>query len=397
VPLNPMDGGPEEPLLDECDLPSDRDMTPIDNNNNGAMPSPPTPTATSATESGCPVLARRNDEESSIERPGLWSRWFSRSNADSKNSKNTQPNNNASLSSSAEATSECPARGNQLIPASIEEAANHSQIPHPSQRIPLSTQRVISSIPRGANANDSDNNAPSSGTNNKSKPAVPAHQPAESPRWQYPSEQQFYNAMFKKGYRPPVESIPSVLQIHNAVNEQSWSQVCRWERELHDNEEPRLVKFVGRPKDLSPRAWWNSRVFMTQEPFDRHDWYVEDVDGGEPKRYVIDFYEGKERTGDLAQTLAPAAGNGNGGEGKGTDVGTNAPMMKPPSMYIDVRPALDNPSAAADRMIMFVREALPGIAAAWDSHKKSSPSPPSSIAPVAEMNGSSDREQNGKQ
>ena len=89
---------------------------------------------------------------------------------------------------------------------------------------------------------------------------------------------------------------------------------------------------------------------MTQEPFDRHDWYVETEE--EPRRYVIDFYEGKEQTGGVATDQR--------GE------------MKPPSMYIDVRPALDNPSAAVDRMIMFAREALPGIASVYDSYKSSS-------------------------
>jgi len=122
---------------------------------------------------------------------------------------------------------------------------------------------------------------------------------------------------------------------------------------------------------------------MTQEPFDRHDWYVEDADGGEARRYVIDFYEGKEKTGDISSALASAAA-GNGGEGNdGAGVAANVAVMKPPSMYIDVRPALDNPSAAADRMAMFVREALPGIAGAWDSYKMSSPSPSSSVASVA--------------
>jgi len=49
-------------------------------------------------------------------------------------------------------------------------------------------------------------------------------------------------------------------------------------------------------------------------------------------------------------------------------------MMKPPSMYIDVRPALDNPSAAVDRLTMFAREALPGLASAWDTYRKNSSS-----------------------
>lgn len=127
----------------------------------------------------------------------------------------------------------------------------------------------------------------------------------------------------------------------------------------------------------------NSRLFMTQEPFDRHDWYVEDnvVEGGEPRRYVIDFYEGKEKTGDLA-----SSDNGEFADNK------NMPL-KPPSMYIDVRIALDNPSAAVDRMTMFVREVLPGLTSVWDSYKTS----PSGIASVAEMEGSKSNAGSGKQ
>jgi cytochrome c heme-lyase len=104
---------------------------------------------------------------------------------------------------------------------------------------------------------------------------------------------------------------------------------------------------------------------MTQEPFDRHDWYVEDVNGGEPRRYVIDFYEGAEektKGGNLG--LGGSDGNNN----------LNIDMMKPPSMYIDVRPALDNPSAAVDRVTMFARDALPGLASAWDTYRKNSSS-----------------------
>ena len=261
-----------------------------------------------------------------------------------------------------------------MQPASIEEAANHSQVAQPGQKIPLSTQRVISSIPRGDNED-----------NKESDRQVPAHQPTNSSKWQYPSEQQFYNAMRKKGYQPPIESIPSVLQIHNAVNERSWTQICKWEKEIHDNDNPKLVKFVGRPKDISPKAWLNSRLFMTQEPFDRHDWYIQDNHEGEggsvgePRRYVIDFYEGKEKTGHLASSLASPNGK------SGAQNGGKMPVMKPPSMYIDVRPALDNPSAAVDRMTMLVREALPGLTGVWDSYKTSSAA--SSTSNVAEMEG----------
>lgn len=116
---------------------------------------------------------------------------------------------------------------------------------------------------------------------------------------------------------------------------------------------------------------------MTQEPFDRHDWYVEDVGGGEPRRYVIDFYEGKD------SSMPPSSTQNN-----------NMPAMKPPSMYIDVRPALDNPSAAVDRMTMFVREALPGLTGVWDSYKTSTAQ--SNVSPVGEMDGSNGKGGGGK-
>jgi len=238
---------------------------------------------------------------------------------------------------------------------SVEEAANHSQLPFPGQRIRLATQRETSSIPRGEPDPKNDDN-----------------------RWQYPSEQQFYNAMLRKGHRPPVESIPSVLQIHNAVNERG--QLCRWERELHDNPEPKLVRFLGRPQDLSPKAWWNSRIVMKREPFDRHDWFVEDAAGGEPRRYVLDFYEGEEKARDLASTQASEAGHSNGGS-----AANRTPVGKLPSMYIDVRRAVDGPSAAVDRVIMFAREALPGIAGAWDSYRASASSQSSGVTPAANV------------
>lgn len=118
-------------------------------------------------------------------------------------------------------------------------------------------------------------------------------------------------------------------------------------------------------------------MWMTQEPFDRHDWYVEDNEGEgkEPRRYVIDFYEGKENSGAGAgrDGLLGSAAQGNAGVNAGGEGGV-PPVARPPSMYIDVRPALDTPSAAADRIAMAMREALPGITAAWDSYKMSSPS-----------------------
>ena len=65
-------------------------------------------------------------------------------------------------------------------------------------------------------------------------------------------------------------TVPHVLRIHNAVNERGWDEIQQWER-LRGNTNPTLVKFMGRPNDLSPRGFWNTYVLMKKRPFDRHD------------------------------------------------------------------------------------------------------------------------------
>ena len=223
------------------------------------------------------------------------------------------------------------------LPASIEESAKHSQSPHPDQSIPLSTHRVVSSIPRA------DELRPNAGT------SAP-HQPEDTPQWVYPSEQQFYNAMRRKGWQGVDErTIPMVVRIHNTVNERGWNQVKEWERELHGCDNPRLVHFLGRPNDLSPRAWVHTYLGGNR-PFDRHDWYVDRGDGKEPRRYVIDFYSQEQ----------PGA---------------------PPELSLEVRPALDSPEAALDRCKMFVRDAFPGFVGLFKSSFSSNPSNSSDSAP----------------
>merc|ERR1711977_300698 len=65
-------------------------------------------------------------------------------------------------------------------PVKHDTAGN--QLPAPDQRMPLSTHRAMSSIPK------SDFN--------------PAHQDPSARAWSYPSEQMFYNAMKRKGHSP---------------------------------------------------------------------------------------------------------------------------------------------------------------------------------------------------
>ena len=132
--------------------------------------------------------------------------------------------------------------------------------------------------------------------------------------------------MRRKGYDPAEEDIPVILAIHNVVNEQGWSKVKEWES-LRGTSEPKLKQFLGRPKDVTPKAYlWS--LFGYTLPFDRHDWIVDR--NGKDVRYVIDFYKGAQPTGTLP--------------GRGI------------YMYLDVRPALDSPSAVIDRASVAFRQ-----------------------------------------
>lgn len=171
-----------------------------------------------------------------------------------------------------------------------------------------------------------------------------------------------YNAMLRKGYTDtPEDAVESMVAVHNFLNEGAWAEIVEWERrfgkglshgwrECSKGEEgsqsgamlgttwtdretpaPRLVRFMGRPGDMTPKAqflqamgWAWPTKFGGEAPFDRHDWFVRRLGpGGEEKevRYVIDYYSGPpEPTGE-------------------------------PVFYLDVRPAVDTPSAAVARMM----------------------------------------------
>lgn len=127
----------------------------------------------------------------------------------------------------------------------------------PNQTHALPTDRDPSSIPRG------------SGDGN----------------WEYPSPQQMYNALLRKGYTDTdPTAVESMVAVHNFLNEGAWAEIVEWERRFggglsrawqicrrgEENApettrlldwksgsrpaEPTLVRFQGRPKDLTPKA-----------------------------------------------------------------------------------------------------------------------------------------------
>lgn len=116
------------------------------------------------------------------------------------------------------------------------------------------------------------------------------------------------------------DDMDMVVHAHNSMNEITWQEVLFWEQ-LHrdDCRYPTLLRFRGRPDDLSPLARIKS-WFGGPMPFDRHDWYIDRC--GTEVRYVIDFYFDEDKAG------------------------------SPEAFDITVRPALDSPTAALDRIKM---------------------------------------------
>jgi len=156
----------------------------------------------------------------------------------------------------------------QPIDTTNQMPLNPQQLPAVGQREVLSTERVLSHIPKG-------------GTDGNT--------------WEYPSPQMFFNALKRKGKGEDVSEsdMETIVAVHNNMNEKAWSIVQQWERTLHkeDFEKAngvRLSRFMGRPNDLSPMAWFKSTFLGYPTPFDRHDWIVER--NGEDVRYVIDYY-----------------------------------------------------------------------------------------------------------
>lgn len=241
--------------------------------------------------------------------------------------------------------SSCPVPHNQAPTGKSDEASflskinplnfmfrELSQAPAPNQTQALPLERDPSSIPKGT------------GDGN----------------WEYPSPQQMYNALLRKGYTDTdITAVESMVAVHNFLNEGAWAEVVEWEKRFgggfsraweicrrgEENAEetrrvldwkanaepinPTLIRFQGRPKEMTPKAamfqvmgWLYPAKFATEPPFDRHDWYVaRNVDGKEKQvRYVIDYYSGPpEPTGE-------------------------------PVFFLDVRPAL-TPTGAVERMM----------------------------------------------
>ncbi|KAH8093774.1 cytochrome c and c1 heme-lyase [Cristinia sonorae] len=200
-------------------------------------------------------------------------------------------NPSASTSKPVQPPAQCPISHDSSAPINpLNQMPTLSQAPAADQNADLPTEREVSSIPRDS-----------------------------SSKWEYPSPQQFYNALVRKGWETPEEHVETMVHIHNFLNEQAWLEILKWEKKVDPTEDPQLARFKGRPGEISPKArfwlfagWLLPSRFNNEPPFDRHDWIVKRKSTGEEVRYVIDYYS------------APPEPDGS------------------PVFSLDVRPALDS-------------------------------------------------------
>ncbi|TFK75033.1 hypothetical protein BDN72DRAFT_832743 [Pluteus cervinus] len=213
----------------------------------------------------------------------------------------------------------CPIDHGQTNP--LNQMPELAQSRAPNQSVDLPTERTESSIPRDGSA-----------------------------KWDYPSPQQFYNALVRKGWETPEEHVETMVEIHNFLNEEAWQEVLKWEKRQYNFDDIQLSRFKGRPGEMSPKArffmlagWLFPSKFNTEPPFDRHDWVVRRPQTGEEVRYVIDYYS------------APPEPDGS------------------PVFSLDVRPALDSFSSLKERIVVATEEA-------WSSLKEDSKPPEPSVS-----------------
>ena len=205
---------------------------------------------------------------------------------------------------------------NQKLDPKNNMPSNANQKPSTDQTVPLVRDRVKSTIPKGGTDNDT---------------------------WQYPSPQMFWNALVRKEKQEGAneEDIDSVVAVHNNMNENTWKQVLVWEG-LQGSDpkdgtccipgsEPKLLRFLGRPDDLSPRAYLKS-LFGYPKPFDRHDWFVDR--GGKEVRYIIDYYHDERY------------------EGKDQKPIHMHDTKSVKSIIVEVRPAIDSIEAILNRVFV---------------------------------------------
>ncbi|CAD6884811.1 unnamed protein product [Tilletia laevis] len=252
-----------------------------------------------------------------------------------------------------------------LNPLNMMPFLSNARASESQQKVLLPTERTVSSIPRsggspppGASPYDKVASGSDASTGPAKCPVGHGSGVADAgpANWEYPSPQQFYNALVRKGWETPEEHVEAMVMIHNWLNEAAWQEVLEWERLAGvDPAKVELARFQGKPGTLSPKARLYNlfgkvmpSTFHADPPFDRHDWIVRrpptpgSTTAPEEVRYIIDYYSVPEHE--------------------------QANPDDEPEFVLDIRPALDSVGSAWVRCSKtwdeYVRGRVPGSAAA---------------------------------
>jgi cytochrome c heme-lyase len=141
----------------------------------------------------------------------------------------------ASTSSSSSGASKPAPLSNQPNNDTLNPLNQMPNLTHdraPNQKIDLPTSRTSSTIPRPppASSSSATSNTTSSEFVDPSNPYNTSAHRDDTKVWEYPSPQQFYNALVRKGWETPEEHVETMVEIHNFLNEQAWEEVLDWEK-----------------------------------------------------------------------------------------------------------------------------------------------------------------------
>lgn len=297
----------------------------------GAQQSTPAGSAPNQAVSACPVKHTTSSPQAPAESACPVKHSTPSSSTPSSSSACPVKHSTPAETPAPETESACPVKGetrqkyknpnvynvySQKIDPTNQMPAVANQQPSANQSVPLPVDRESSTIPKG-------------GTDST---------------WLYPSPQMFWNALVRKDKTEGVveTDVIDVVRIHNNMNESTWKTILKWE-DLHpqqdEDRQPRLLRFLGRPDELSPKAKLKV-LFGHSAPFDRHDWIVDR--GGKEVRYVIDYYH-DEHGAQFDQTP--------------TNMNDFSSIR---SIKIEARPAIDDLSSLLDRVILMPLYRLTG-------------------------------------
>lgn len=249
--------------------------------------------------------------------------------------------------------------GQVIDPSNNMPANPNNQQIYADQDVPLSTERVPSTIPKGTINPPNSCPVAAGKSNNTAKSSDSNHEKKETAvTWTYPSPQMMYNAMRRKGKleespttgsvvgedRDLEEEAHSIISVHNNMNERTWKEILVWEARYCPTDcpqGPRLLRFEGNSEKISPKAYLKQILGFNGNRtslFDRHDWIIDRC--GKEVRYIIDYYYDENKADN-------------------DELPTLHDMNSVASITMDIRPALDSPGALFDRLRSFGQDMTP--------------------------------------